>query len=217
MKVSGGLTEDGIVVGNTYDKYNSRNPVVKHLMRGFDDALSALVMRVQPKEIHEIGCGEGYWSLRWCKENIAVRGSDFSRIAIDLARANAIDRNLSAEMFNVTDIYDLQPQRDRAELVVCCEVLEHLDEPEAGLRALRGVADPYLILSVPREPIWSAMNMMRGKYWSQLGNTPGHLQRWSTRQFVRLVSRHFDVIATRTPLPWTMLLCRQKQVRSAGF
>lgn len=213
MRVSGGLTEDGIVVGNTYDKYNSRNPVVQHLMRGFDDTLSALVAQVRPREIHEVGCGEGYWTLRWRKEGIAARGSDFSRLAVDLARANARDRQLDVGMFDVGNVYDLQPERDRAQLVVCCEVLEHLDNPEAGLQALQGVADPWLIVSVPREPIWSAMNMARGKYWGQLGNTPGHLQRWSTGAFTRLVSRYFEVVTTRTPLPWTMLLCRQKQAR----
>ena len=40
MKVSGGIKEDGIVVGNTYDKYGSKNPIVRKIMQGFDDSLS---------------------------------------------------------------------------------------------------------------------------------------------------------------------------------
>lgn len=211
MRVSEGLIEDGIVVGNHYDKYNSRNPIVQQLMRGFEQSLAALVAQVRPSEIHEVGCGEGYWTLRWRAQGIEARGSDFSTVAIDIARNNAADRRLQEDMFSVGNIYHLQPPRDRAELVVCCEVLEHLDDPEAGLRALQRVADPWLILSVPREPLWSAMNMARGRYWRDLGNTPGHVQRWSSRAFVKLVSGYFDVVTMRTPVPWTMLLCRQKQ------
>lgn len=211
MRVSEGLIEDGIVVGNHYDKYNSRNPIVQQLMRGFEQSLAALVAQVRPSEIHEVGCGEGYWTLRWRAQGIEARGSDFSTVAIDIARNNATDRRLQEDMFSVGNIYHLQSPRDRAELVVCCEVLEHLDNPEAGLRALQRVADPWLILSVPREPLWSAMNMARGRYWRDLGNTPGHVQRWSSRAFVQLVSGYFDVVTMRTPVPWTMLLCRQKQ------
>lgn len=211
MRVSEGLIEDGIVVGNNYDKYNSRNPIVQQLMRGFEQSLAALVAQVRPKEIHEVGCGEGYWTLRWRAQGIEARGSDFSTVAIDIARNNAADRRLQPEMFSVGNIYHLQSPRDRAELVVCCEVLEHLDDPEEALRVLQRVADPWLILSVPREPLWSAMNMARGRYWRDLGNTPGHVQRWSSRAFVKLVSRYFDVVTMRTPVPWTMLLCRQKQ------
>lgn len=211
MKISGGLTEQGIVVGNAYDKYNSRNPIVQRLMRGFEHSLESLIAQVRPREIHEVGCGEGYWTLRWREQGIDARGSDFSTVAIDIARANARDRRLQSEMFSVGDIYDLQVERDRAELVVCCEVLEHLEDPAAGLRALQRVADPWLILSVPREPLWSAMNMARGRYWRDWGNTPGHLQRWSSRAFVGLAARYFEVVALQTPVPWTMLLCRQKQ------
>lgn len=54
------------------------------------------------------------------------------------------------------------------------------------------------------------MNMMRGAYLSHLGNTPGHLQHWSSRQIIALAERYFEVIAVKRPLPWTMLLCRVK-------
>src|SRR5690606_37775951 len=70
MRVSEGLVEDGVVVGNNYDKYNSRNPIVQQLMRGFEQSLAALVAQVHPREIHEVGCGEGYWTLRWHDQGI---------------------------------------------------------------------------------------------------------------------------------------------------
>lgn len=207
MKISEGQQEAGIVVGNTYDKYNSKNPIARKLVQGFSDALSALVATLDVKEIHEVGCGEGYWTLQWKEQGYTARGSDFSSIVIDLARQNAATRGIDIQ-FKVSDIYDLEPEVDAAELVVCCEVMEHLEKPEQALEILTRLARPYLIVSVPREPIWSYMNMARGKYWSDLGNTPGHIQRWSRRSFLALLNERVDVLEVRSPLPWTMALCR---------
>lgn len=208
MKISHGLQEDGVVVGNVFDKYESRNPLVREIMRGFNNGLADLVGKAAPADIHELGCGEGHWVLEWAQQGIAARGSDFSEKIIAMARENAISAQLDPAMFSVRSIYDIAPGTDSAELLVCSEVLEHLADPLAGLAAIQRVATRHVILTVPREPIWCAMNMMRGAYLRNGGNTPGHLQHWSTRKFVALVERYFDVIAIKTPLPWTMLLCR---------
>ena len=71
----------------------------------------------------------------------------------------------------------------------------------------RGVSGDLLV-SVPREPLWRGLNMARGAYWKDLGNTPGHLNHWSKRCFVQLLSRHGEVVEARSPFPWTMLLVR---------
>lgn len=210
MKISGGLKEDGIVIGNAYDKYGSRNPVVRRMMAGFDGALSDLVDKAAPESIHEIGCGEGFWVLQWNRKGMSARGSDFSSQIIDLARANAASQGVSPALFEVHSIYELDAERDSADLVVCCEVLEHLTRPEEGLRALQRVVGRYLILSVPREPIWRALNLARGKYIVDFGNTPGHIQHWSKRGFVALVSKYFEVVEVKSPLPWTMVLCHPR-------
>ena len=210
MKITGGTTERGVVVCNVYDKYASRNPLVRRIMRGFAGALDELVARAGARAIHEVGCGEGYWVLRWNDRGIDARGSDFSEEAIRLARLNAAERGLDASRFAVRSIYELDAARDAAELVVCCEVLEHLERPEEALRALQRVARGHLILSVPREPVWRLLNMARGKYLADLGNTPGHVHHWSTAGFLRLVRGYFDVVEVRTPLPWTMALCRPR-------
>ncbi|MGD1158076.1 MAG: class I SAM-dependent methyltransferase [Terriglobia bacterium] len=207
MKISGGAKENGIVVGNAYDKYGSRNPIVKWMMKGFESALSDLVAKASPQSIHEIGCGEGYWVLRWIEQGVAARGCDFSTHVIELARENAIGCGLSPPLFGPRSIYDLDARRDSADLVVCSEVLEHLEHPDAGLQALQRVVGRHLIVTVPQEPLWCALNLARGKYITHLGNTPGHIQHWSKNGFIGLVSKYFDVVEVRSPLPWTMLLC----------
>ena len=211
MKIAGGMQEDGIVVGNAYDKYGAKNPVVRWIMAGFSSALSELVAKVEPSTIHEIGCGEGYWVFDWNAQGIKARGSDFSEKVIALARENARERGLSSDAFTSRSIYDVEAGRDSADLIVCCEVLEHLEDPQAGLAALQRIATEYVIVSVPREPIWCALNMVRGKYLRNLGNTPGHIQHWSTDKFIDFVSQYFEIVEIRKPLPWTMLLCRVKR------
>ena len=49
-------------------------------------------------------------------------------------------------------------------------------------------AQRWLLVSVPREPVWRMVNMARGAYWKDLGNTPGHVNHWSKRSFTRMLS-----------------------------
>lgn len=209
MKISKGMKEQGIPVGNYYDKYNTRNPLARRIMKNFDRNLSELVGLAAPRTLHEVGCGEGVWVLKWCAEGILARGSDFSEQVIELARNNAKTREVGDELFEAKSIYELSPEADSADLVVCCEVLEHLTQPAAALVALQKLDAEHYIFSVPREPLWCGLNMLRGKYLKSLGNTPGHINHWSQLTFISLVSSYFEIVEVRSPTPWTMLLCRK--------
>jgi 2-polyprenyl-3-methyl-5-hydroxy-6-metoxy-1,4-benzoquinol methylase len=209
MRLTKGTEENGIVVGNVYDKYSSQNPIVRSLMRGFENSLQDLVRITGARDIHEVGCGEGYWTLRWLQAGYQVRGSDVSKQAIELALLNAQTLGLQPE-FKVVSIYELAPPADAAELIVCCEVLEHLENPEPALQVLKSLASPFLIISVPREPIWRILNLARGSYFSDFGNTPGHLQHWSKKAFMEVIQRHFDLVKVLSPMPWTMILAKRK-------
>lgn len=205
------LEEEGVVIGNSYDKYGSKNPVVKLLMKGYKSSLSEMVNLVNPTSIYEVGCGEGYWVSEWLKLGVNACGSDFSNSMIDMARARAKALHLPEEAFYVRNVYHPEPITDRAELVACCEVLEHLERPADALSALACIASPYLIVSVPNEPLWRILNIARGKYLSEWGNTPGHVQHWSEKGIAKLVSDNFEIIKISRPLPWTMLLCKNKK------
>ena len=87
-------------------------------------------------------------------------------------------------------------------------MLEHVPDPAHTVAEMARVASGHLLVSVPREPLWRGLNMARGAYVKQLGNSPGHLNHWSKRSFVKLLSRHGDVVEARSPFPWTMLLVR---------
>jgi SAM-dependent methyltransferase len=195
--------------GNLYPKYTARNPIARLLVDRFLTDLLALARESGARRVHEVGCGEGFLSTMLAQHGFVVRGSDIAAAAIAAARERAAGLALPAS-FRVADLYDLAPQVDGAELVVCCEVLEHLPDPARALRLLARLAGPHLIVSVPREPLWRLLNLARGRYWRELGNTPGHLQHWSTAGFLARLEEHVEIRAVRTPLPWTMALCRRR-------
>lgn len=200
---------DANVAGNYYPKYSTKNPISRALVGGFLNSFRDLLALTQAREVIEVGCGEGYLSLLMAESGRHVRGIDISPDIITLAKRNAEVAG-QAIRFEARSVYDLDPARDSAELVVCCEVLEHVEDPERALRILATLAKPYVIVSVPREPIWRCLNVLRGKYLSDFGNTPGHIQHWSRRGFLELLDRHLDILEVRAPLPWTMALCRAR-------
>jgi 2-polyprenyl-3-methyl-5-hydroxy-6-metoxy-1,4-benzoquinol methylase len=209
MKEGQSIIEDGVIAGNLYNKYGTKNPIERYLMKCFQSSLDNLVTRIDVKEIHEVGCGEGHLSISWALKGKSVRGTDFSEQIIEIARRNAEERNINVQ-FEAVGIFSLKPEAHAADLILCCEVLEHLQEPHRALAILANLASPYLIASVPREPLWSILNMARGKYFSKLGNTPGHVQKWSKNSFIRFLSSSLEIIEVVTPIPWTMVLCRSR-------
>ena len=200
-------TAEAVPTGNTFDKYGSTNPVVRRLMDRFHSDLDALWDRAQPRSVLDVGCGEGVLTHEW-----AAKLGDGRIVGIDLD-----DPKLAAEWENrqranleyrAEEATSLSFDDGEFDTAAAIEVLEHVPEPEATVAEMARVAERWLLVSVPREPLWRGLNMARGAYWGSLGNTPGHLNHWSKRSFTRMLSRHGTVEETRSPFPWTMLLVR---------
>jgi 2-polyprenyl-3-methyl-5-hydroxy-6-metoxy-1,4-benzoquinol methylase len=201
------VSSDGIVTGNTYDKYGSSNPVVRRLMAGFERNLDELLDAAAPSSVLDVGCGEGVLVHRWAQRlgEGRVVGIDLEEESIQAGWAERQAPNLE---YRVMEAENLPFAAEEFELASAIEVLEHLPDPEHTLSEMARCARRHLLVSVPHEPLWRMLNMARGAYWSDLGNTPGHLNHWSRRSFVELLSRHGTVAEVRSPFPWTMLLVR---------
>jgi 2-polyprenyl-3-methyl-5-hydroxy-6-metoxy-1,4-benzoquinol methylase len=195
--------------GNVYDKYGTSNPIARRLMARFLADLDAMVERTGAREVHEVGCGEGELAIRLARRGLRARGTDAFPQVLQEARRRADAAGVEVD-FEATPAERLEPARHAAELIVCCEVLEHLEDPDRALEVLAGLAKPWLIASVPREPLWRGLNLARLSYVGQFGNTPGHLNHWSRRGFVRFLTSRFEVTEVRSPTPWTMALCHNR-------
>ena len=198
---------DGTVTGNTYDKYNARNPVARLLMRGFERNLDDLFSSARPQSLLDVGCGEGVLTHRWATALAPARvvGIDLEDPLLAAEWASRPAPNLS---FSVQRAESLPFADGEFDLATAIEVLEHVPDPDHTLAEMARCAAGHVLVSVPREPLWRAVNMARGAYWRQLGNTPGHVNHFSKRAIVSLCARHGDVIETRSPFPWTMVLVR---------
>ena len=198
---------EAVPTGNTFDKYGSTNPVVRRLMSGFHAALDELWELAAPRSVLDVGCGEGVLTAEW-----AQRLGDRRVVGIDLddqkLRAEWEGRRRPNLEFRAEEATRLSFADGEFDLAAAIEVLEHVPDPEATVAEMARVAERWLLVSVPREPLWRGLNMVRGAYWGALGNTPGHVNHWSRRSFVSLLARHGTVQETRSPFPWTMLLVR---------
>ncbi len=201
------VSKDGVVTGNTYDKYGSSNPVVRRLMHGFETSLDELFELAAPRSLLDVGCGEGVLVEAWAKRlgDGRVVGIDLEEESIQAGWAERQAANLE---YRVMEAKNLPFAENEFELASAIEVLEHVPDPEHTLAEMARCAERHLLVSVPREPLWRMLNIARGAYWPALGNTPGHLNHWSRRSFVELLSRHGQVVEARSPFPWTMLLVR---------
>jgi 2-polyprenyl-3-methyl-5-hydroxy-6-metoxy-1,4-benzoquinol methylase len=196
-----------VPTGNTFDKYGSTNPVVRRLMSRFERSVGELFTQAAPESVLDIGCGEGVLTEQW------ARALGTGRIVgVDLAdpklQAEWATRSRPNLQFTAMRVESLSFADDEFDLVAATEVLEHVDDPELAVAEMARVARRWLLVSVPHEPLWRMLNVARGAYVSDLGNTPGHLNHWSRAGFERLLSAHGQVVETRSPFPWTMLLVR---------
>jgi SAM-dependent methyltransferase len=202
------VDREGTVTGNTYDKYGSTNPVVRRLMGAFEGTLDELFTQADPQSLLDVGCGEGVLTQQWAQrlgDDRRVVGIDLDDPALHAQWAKRTVPNLSYRVMKAEHLPFADSEFDTATAI---EVLEHVPDPEHTVAEMARVAQRWLLVSVPREPLWRALNVARGAYWKHLGNTPGHLNHWSKRSFVALLSRHGEVVQARSPFPWTMLLVR---------
>jgi SAM-dependent methyltransferase len=157
-------------------------------MAGFEGQLEQLFTQAAPTSLLDVGCGEGVLTERWARRiGGRVVGIDLDDPQLHAQWAQRSAPNLEYMVMKAERLPFADGEFDASTAI---EVLEHL------------------IVSVPREPVWRAVNMARGAYLKDLGNTPGHVNHWSKRSFVQLLSRHGEVVEARSPFPWTMLLVR---------
>ena len=187
-------------------KYENSNFVAKYLVENYFKSVEKLIALTKDvNSAHEIGIGEGRSTMRLKHLLTNFSGSEFVEKLVPVAKKNNPELNIFQE-----SVYELKSKSNSIDLVLLLEVLEHLDHPEIALEEIKRVSKKYLIVGVPNEPLWRILNISRLKYLKDLGNTPGHLNHWSKKEFKKVIEQNYgNVIAIESPIPWTIILAEK--------
>lgn len=185
-------------------KHTSKNPIQKFLIKNFYYSLISLAKPLKAESILDAGCGEGF-TMNKLRENgigIKIEGIEYSKEAI------AFGKKLFPDLIiKQGSVYELPYKDNSFDLIICTEVLEHLENPSKALREMLRVAKKYLIISVPNEPLFMLSNFLRGKNLSRLGNDLGHINHWNPLSLKKFLNQNeTKVIKIGFPFPWITIL-----------
>ena len=167
----------------------------KHLEMYLDHMYTYLKL-TRTTRVLDVGCGEGivYRALRergWTGE---WTGIDASVEAVEFAR------NASPEAkWQQGNAFEIPFPDKNFELVFCSQVMEHLQNPVAALQECARVASAWLLLSVPREPLFRALTWLSVNL--KIGGDPGHVNHWSSAGFRKFVG----TVGTLHTWDWTTI------------
>ena len=187
-------------------KYSNRNPIHRFTLCRFFDAVAEDVKDINPAQVLEFGCGEGLFLHELKKRGILFK----HLIGIDL-RHDALRhaKSLHPEYeFVEGNLLTWDYPGEGFDLVIASQVLEHLFNPEDFLNRLLLFSRKYLILTVPWEPWFRTMNLLRGRDILRLGNHPEHINLWSPGQFKDFVSKSVHIENAYTVFPFIVIKAR---------
>jgi len=195
-------------LSTNFVKHTSKNPLQRFLIERFFLSLISLAKPLNSKRVLDAGCGEGFSlnKLMINKVGEHLEGIEYSKEAITIGEKLFPKANIKQG-----SIYDLSYKDGSFDLVVCTEVLEHLENPQKALLEIIRVSKKYVILSAPNEPAFRLANFLAGKYLSDFGNSPGHINHWSILSFINFVKNNrLKVLKTKFPFPWIIILAEKQ-------
>ena len=188
-------------------KYRNENPVQRALIRRFIASLHDLFIEAGPvSSVLEVGVGEGFISGYLSEQFPGIRFSGVELAEADVLRARRHFPRLEVHQGSAYALGALPGGPGAYDLVICAEVLEHLETPSRALDEMRSLKPKRLLLSVPHEPFFMLSNLARLKNVSRFGNDPEHVNHYSPRSFRRLLEGHLEVLRVTTSYPWILAL-----------
>ncbi|MGH2954862.1 MAG: class I SAM-dependent methyltransferase [Solirubrobacterales bacterium] len=192
---------------SNYAKFQTRNPVARRLIDRFYDRLRSIVEPLGTESVLDAGCGEGETLARLSEclpQRISAVDASPEAVEFTARRFPSIDVARG-------DVRSLSFADGAFDLVLCLEVLEHVDDPGAAVGELARVTREHLVISVPHEPWFRLGSAMRGKYLRTLGNHPEHVNHWGERRLERFLGAHLVVVSVARAFPWLIAHCQPAQ------
>src|SRR5262249_14702696 len=157
-----------------------------------------------PRTLLDAGCGEGELLRRH------VLPDGIQTFCLDLSAASLVEVLTHSAPHGLIcgSVLSMPVAPASFDVVLCLEVLEHLEEPRTAVCEVARVARKAAVFSVPWEPWFRTGNVFRGKHLSRLGNHPEHIQHWNPRTFQAFLSKFFTDIQIVEAFPWVIACCR---------
>lgn len=193
-------------------KFETGNPVVQRMIGGFFGKLTEVVEPVKPASTLDAGCGEG--------ETISRIGHLLgSRVAAVDIESYCVEttagKHPEAEVLQAS-VTELPFGDSSFELVLCLEVLEHLENPAAAIREFARVSSGDVVVSVPSEPWFQLGSLARGKYLRTFGNHPEHINHFNRRSLRALLEPELESVTISSAFPWLIARGRPRPANAAG-
>lgn len=122
-----------------YEKYMTKNPLKRKMVKRFNRKLLQIIadeistMESSKIEILDAGCGEGFIDAIILEKfpNVQITGLEYNEEALEIA----CEMNEEITYLN-GDITNMPFKEDFFGLVICTEVLEHLENPQKAMNEL---------------------------------------------------------------------------------
>lgn len=165
-------------VSDNHRKWEFNNSLYQKHLELYLDHMYKLLAFTGAQNVLDAGCGEGivYRAMQERGYKGKWTGFDFSDEAIKFAKIASPDAD-----WHVGSAYEIPFKDEQFDVVFCSQVLEHLPNPEKPLFELDRVAEHWLLISVPYEPVFRTLTWFSIKLG--LGQDPGHCNHWKPAQF----------------------------------
>jgi len=177
-----------------YEQFHQKASLQKRLIKRTNFTYYYLIKKINSvlhdnknKKVLDIGCGTGAISLYLAKQGCDVTGVDISHYAIELAKKNARNFNLTKKAKFLEKDIQKASIKGNFNLIICSEVLEHLKKDKKKLLDLNKILnkDGKLIISVPSKNA----PLFRMGLLQKFDMEVGHLRRYSRMELTKLLEK----------------------------